>query len=186
MKVTENKIDKLGNDLGDKIQHWVQTETTFNFLRHTTGRVVLGFLTVILLYGVAFYAWFDRGPIVTMYPVILTVVTLLQKISVRYAFDDDSNIDELQHNRRNRAYRRAYKRIGLILIGLLTLWVGWQFHLQSERRRVQFPGAPFKIYEFHFQADIGSERFVVLVTFIVSLFILQKYLSWGLKGEPKN
>jgi hypothetical protein len=180
-----DKIDKWGKDLGDRIQRWVQTETRFNFLRRTPGRVALAFIAVCVLYGAGIYAWFDRGPIVTWYPFLIVLVTLAQKISVRFAFDGDSNIDELQHSRRNRAYRRAYKRIGLILTGLVILWVVWQFHVQSEHRRVQFPGAPFKLYEFHFQTDISFERFLVLITFIVSLFILQKYLSWGLKGEPK-
>jgi hypothetical protein len=114
------------------------------------------------------------------------IAALLQKISVRYVFDDDSQIDELQHQLRNRAYRRAYKRIGLILAAALTLIVAAEFIQQRNLYESTITGAKFRFYQFAFQLDIGFSRAVVALTFIVGLFVLQKYLSYGLKGEPKN
>ena len=182
MANSTDKIDKWGKDLGDRIQRWVQTETTFNFLRGTTGRVLLAIATIFVLYGYGWIALQRGGRHVWLYPLAISLVTLIQKISVRYAFDDDSQIDEFQHKRRNRAYRRAYKRIGaiLLIIGMLCTWQYFAQGLVQALGLIKFE-MHISAMEFH----MGYEKALVLGSFLIGLFVIQKYLSWGLRGEPK-
>jgi hypothetical protein len=183
MTSSTGKIDKWGKDLGARIQRWLQTETTFNFLRGTFGRVLLAITTILVLYVYGWIALERGGRNVWLYPLALALITLIQKISVRYAFDDDSQIDEFQHKRRNRAYRRAYKRVGAILltIGMLCTWQYFTEGLFQALGLIKFE-LTISAMEFH----MGYQSALVLGSFLVGLFVLQKYLSWGLKGEPKN
>ena len=177
-----DKIDKWGANLEARIQRWVQTETTFNFLRYTTGRILLAIASVAVLYGYGWVALKEGGGHIWLYPIMIGLVTFIQKISVRYAFDDDTQIDEFQHNRRNRAYRRAYKRVGGILLAIMLL-MSWQYMLSEFFRAINY--GTFSGYvsplEFHMTFDNG----MVIGSFLIGLFVIQKYLSWGLKGEPK-
>ena len=177
-----DKIDQWGKELGDKIQRWVQTETTFNFLRGTTGRVILALITITVLYGYGWIALIRTGRHVWIYPLAIFLVTLVQKVSVRYAFDDDSQIDEFQHKRRNRAYRRAYKRIGAILL-IIGLYCTWPYFAQALVEKLHLVN--FDMYASNLEFHMSYERGLVLGSFLIGLFVIQKYLSWGLKGEPK-
>lgn len=180
----KDKIDKWGDELEGRILRWVQTETIFNFLRYTPGRVLLAITSIGILYGYGWISLNSGGRHVWIYPIAIFAITLIQKISVRFAFDDDSIIDEFQHKRRNRAYRRAYKRVGGILITIVLL-ASWQFILLELARLLNLKDEyvlPLSPLEFH----MSFEKAMVLGSFLIGLFVLQKYLSWGLKGEPRT
>jgi hypothetical protein len=99
-------------------------------------------------------------------------------------FDDDSIIDEYQLQRRNRAYRRAYKRVASILIGfgLVVTVLVWSFstvggtHWGGNIQHWPFPNADLSV-------SFSSNQVIAIWTFLLGLFPAQKYLSWGVKGE---
>ena len=189
MNSRTDKIDKWGNKLGERIQRWVQRDTTFDFLRKTPGRTLLNVATIAALYLPLVLGWGNAGSILTWWPVSLLCIVLLQKLSIRFAFDDDSAIDEFQHKRRNRSYRRAYKRIGTILLAIFGLPVLPALipnifgAIETINGRSSWVSS--QITNFKFEV-LGLDHFLMAFTFIVALFVLQKYLSWGVKGESKN
>lgn len=174
-KSIEEKFDSIGSVIDSRVRDWVQRDKWFNFLRGTSARVVLAVLSVLVLYGIPSYSILVSDVDIWFYVGALGVVTLLQKLSVRFAFDDDNEIDEYQHKRRNRAYRRAYKRIGFIL-GLGIWIIGIQgYYLKSQL------GSGFK-----FAFDLATPHWLYMGVFLIGLFVLQKYLSWGVRGEARG
>lgn len=177
-------IDAWAEDFNKKVIRWVQTETVLQPLRTTSGRWVLAVLTVAALYGYCWFALLNEGVSAYIYPVLLMVVVLLQKLSLRFIFDDDSIIDELQHSRRNRAYRRAYKRVGTILLTLVAV-LSWQSLIRQGLNELGIASSlpSTDALAIHY---LDVHQTVVLLTFLGGLFVLQKYLSYGLRGEPRK
>ena len=172
-KSLEEQIEAFGKKIDSGVRGWVRNDRFFNGLRNTPARIVLAALTMATLYGVPAYQMFYRGVSIWLYAGLLALCVLLQKLSVRFAFDDDSDVDEYQDNRRNRAYRRAYKRVATILAVAIGVFAGDGFYLKHTL------GTGFK-YSF----DFGTENWLFVGVFVIGLFVLQKYLSWGIKGEP--
>jgi hypothetical protein len=172
-KSFEEKIEALGNRAEAGIRGWVRNDQFFNGFRNTPARILLAAITIGVLYGVPAYQMFFRGVSLWMYVSLLALCIVMQKLSVRFAFDDDSEIDEYQDNRRNRAYCRAYKRVATILAIGVGIFAGDGFYLKHTL------GSGFK-YSF----DFGTENWLFVGVFVIGLFVLQKYLSWGIKGEP--
>ena len=172
-KSFEERVDRIGRKIDGGVRVWVKNDQIFNGFRNTPARILLAFITVGVLYGVPAFYFFFGGISVWAYFWLLMLVIVMQKLSVRFAFDDDSEIDEYQNQRRNLAYRRAYKRIGLI-VGLgVGLFAGNGAYLKATL------GTGFQ-YSF----DLASTNWNFLFLFLMGLFVLQKYLSWGIKGEP--
>ena len=172
-KTFEEKLDALGNKFEAGVRDWVRDDKFFNGLRNTPARILLALLSIGVLYGIPAIQILFGEVSIWLYASLLAVVVLLQKLSVRFAFDNDSDIDEYQHNRRNRAYRRAYKRIGLV-IGTGVALIAWN-------------GAYMKASlgsGFRYSFDLASANWTFIFAFLIGLFVLQKYLSWGFKGEP--
>jgi hypothetical protein len=174
-KSLEEKIELFGQNIESGVRGWVRNDRLFNFLRTTPARVVLALVTIAVLYGIPAFQMFYRGVSLWLYVGALALCVLLQKFSIRFAFDDDSEIDEYQHNRRNRAYRRAYKRVATILALGIALFAGNGFYLKHTLGS-----------GFHYSFDFGTENWLFVGVFLIGIFILQKYLSWGIKGEAKN
>ena len=174
-KSLEEKIEVFGQNIESGVRGWVRNDRFFNFLRTTPARVVLALVTIAVLYGIPAFQMFYRGVSLWLYVGSLSLVVVLQKFSTRFAFDDDSEIDEYQHSRRNRAYRRAYKRVGAILAVAIMLFAENGAYLKHTLGS-----------GFHYSFDLGSENWLFLGVFLIGLFVLQKYLSWGIKGESKN
>jgi hypothetical protein len=172
-KSFEEKVESLSRKFEIGAKDWVRNDQIFNGMRNTPARIILALITVAVLYGFPALQFMSGGVSIWGYVVSLAVVILMQKLSVRFAFDDDSEIDEYQHKRRNRAYRRAYKRIGLI-IGIGVALIAWN-------------GAYLKATlgsGFAYSFDLASTNWMFVFAFLIGLFVLQKYLSWGIKGEP--
>lgn len=174
-KSLEERVEIFGKNLDISLRTWVRNDRSLNFLRTTRARLVLSALTVLSLYGIPAFQMFNRGLSIWLYVGALVVCVLLQKLSIRFAFDDDSHIDEYQHERRNRAYRRAYKRVATILAVAILLVAENGYSLK------QSLGSGF-----HYSFDLGSENWVFVGVFVCGLFIIQKYLSWGIKGESHS
>jgi len=164
----EIKIEKT-------VINWVRNDRFFDGLRKTPARIILAVFTYAALFGVGYVAFDWNGQMeLIFYPLATAFVVLLQKLSVRFAFDDDSVIDEYQHLRRNRAYRRAYKRSALIL-SVSVLVFGLVVPVSSGKFD---PGLPTIC------TSLTIWQMGVLVEFVWLLFVCQKYVSWGFKGEP--
>ena len=172
-KSFEERIDAFGHKIDSGARNWVRNDQFFNGFRNTPARILLALISISVLYGIPALQFFNGGVSIWLYVVLLAIVVVMQKLSVRFAFDDDSEIDEYQHERRNRAYRRAYKRIGFI-IGLAVVAFAWN-------------GAYLKATlgsGFASSFDLASLDWTFVFVFLIGVFVLQKYLSWGVKGEP--
>ncbi|MFM6966807.1 MAG: hypothetical protein ACKOWI_05540 [Rhodoluna sp.] len=173
-KSFEEKIEEFGKNLESGVRGWARNDRFFNFLRSTPARTVIAFITIAALYGIPAFQMFYRGVSLLLYIGAIALVAVLQKLSVRFAFDDDSDIDEYQHKRRNRAYRRAYKRVATILAISIGVFAIDGFYLKHTLGS-----------GFHYSFDFGTENWLFVGVFLIGLFVLQKYLSWGIKGESR-
>ena len=167
----EAAVKKFENRLEAGVINWVRNDQFFNGFRNTPARLILAVATTGVIYGFPIACLFSDSVSLWAYVIALFVCLLAQKISVRFAFDDDDVIDEYQHDRRNKAYRRAYKRIGLILISAAALMLLGIYY----QEKMMGSGWVWEIDTF--KANFG-------LVFVIGLFTLQKYLSWGLRGEP--
>jgi Na+/proline symporter len=174
-KSFEERVEVFGKNIDMSVRTWVRNDRSLNFLRTTSARLILSALTVAVLYGLPAFQMFYRGVSIWIYVGAFVSCILLQKLSIRFAFDDDSQIDEYQQERRNRAYRRAYKRVATILTLAIILVTANGYSLKHSL------GSGFS-YSF----DLGSENWVFLGVFVCGLFVVQKYLSWGIKGEART
>ena len=180
-KKPDSKVDKFEEKIEKGIQGWVKNDQFFNGLRNTPARIALFILTIGVLYGLGAYA-FLRADAASMwtYIVCLWIIGGMQKLSVRFVFDDDTVIDEYQKERRDKAFRRAYKRIAQILsLGITAVIVrGFAvLNLYNQDQFWPFPNGTFHLY-------LSTPRVFLGLVFVYSLFVLQKYISWGFKGEP--
>lgn len=179
-KSTQDAADRMADRIESRTINWVRNDTHFNWLRGTTARVVLACLIWIALYGLGAWSLFHAQAVVP-YIICLLALGLAQKVSVRFVFDDDSIIDEYQLQRRNSAYRRAYKRVTSVVatLALLVLVVIYYGSITSGN----FSWWPLPVA--HLNVDVQTYQVVVLATFGLGLFGLQKYISWGFRGEAK-
>ncbi len=164
-------IAKLERRLEAGVLHWVRNDQIFNGFRNTPARVLLALFTNVALYGFPVATLFVSEIPLWGYGVALLLCLFAQKLSLRFVFDDDDVIDEYQHNRRNQSYRRAYKRIGSILVATALLMLLGIYYQE-------------KLMGSGWQWEIDTYKASFGLVFVVGLFILQKYLSWGWRGEP--
>lgn len=180
-KNLDNKVDKFEEKIEKGIQAWVKNDQYFNGLRNTPARILLFILTIGVLYGLGAYAFLQEDATsMWTYIVGLIIVGGMQKLSVRFVFDDDSIIDEYQKVRRDKAFRRAYKRIAQILSLVIAVVIVRGFAVLNLYNQDQFWPFP----NGTFQLELSTPRVFLGLVFIYSLFALQKYISWGFKGEP--
>lgn len=167
----DKKVAKFETAVERGVLNWVRNDKVFNGFRNTPARILLWGITVVIMYGFPIGALFTDSLSLTWYAVGLLLCLIAQKLSVRFVFDDDDVIDEYQHARRNKAYRRAYKRIGadfVLAAAILLVGINYQQHMLGSG--------------WQWQIDTYKASFALV--FVIGLFILQKYLSWGFKGEP--
>lgn len=177
----ENKVDAFEARVEKGIQGWVKNDTIFNGFRNTPARILLAVITIGVLYGMGAYAFLSAdAPAIWSYVVCLWLVGMMQKLSVRFVFDEGTQIDEYQRDRRDRAFRTAYKHIARILSLMFAVLIFRGFanvNLYNQAQFWPFPNGDFVL-------RLGTPQVFVGLVFVYSLFVLQKYLSWGFKGEP--
>jgi hypothetical protein len=175
------KVAKFERKVEAGVVNWVRTDSAFNFLRGTAARFVLAILSLAVLYGFGWFAFWHPGGAGYYYPGLIVVVVMLQKLSLRFVFDDDSIIDEYQHKRRNRAYRRAYKRVALIIavaIAVVVIERSTELSLTSQSAFWPLPNGRLAL-------SFSTYQVYVALVWLLGLFTIQKYLSWGFRGEAK-
>jgi hypothetical protein len=170
-KKLEVKMNTFETRFGAGVMEWVRSDSVFDILRSTPARLTLWILTTSVLYGIPVSAFFTDSIQIWIYAVSLAVCLGLQTISTRFVFSDHEIIDEYQLTRRNEAYRRAFRWVGALL-GLLAVLCLVQV---SSYEHSMGSG---------WQLEIDPYFVWFVLIWVVGLFALQPYLSWGIKGEP--
>lgn len=171
----------------DKIEsaviNWIRNDRYFDGFRNTYARVLITALTWLGLYAFGAYAFITPGA-VNWYCLILAVLALMNQLSVRFAFNVDHSkhlTDEYQAKRRDASYRRAYRQLSSqLLSGLVFFFAVRYFWGNTSASSAEFPEAG----QVSFFVHLNVEEIIVLGAFYIGVFGLQKYMSWGFKGEP--
>ncbi len=175
-QTTFDKLDKglrsFGSRFESGVMDWIRHDKVFDIFRSTSARLVLGLLTIGVLYGFPVAAFFaDNLPLLS-YSVALALCLGIQAISTRFVFNDREVIDEYQLTRRNDAYRRAFKQVGWLLGLLAVLCLAWIIDYENSM------GSAWRWEINPYLAGFG-------LIWVVGLLTIQPYLSWGFKGEPR-
>ena len=157
---------------------WLRTSQFFDGMVNTPARILINSMTAIALYGWGFWVFATENNLVA-WVITLLVLLFMQATSVRFTFSFEGAADELQRQRRERAYRKAYLAIrrnivfaALVVIALVAIGndTGYRwssFWLEN--------GGTFYIDNY---------RALVLAFFVIAMITFQKYFAYGMKGEP--
>ena len=166
---------KLDNTSEKKFKRWVGSTEILLGMTNTYARVAITVISYLVLVGWGFYSLHFETAAVG-YAIALLVCLVLQAASVRFIFNWDEVIDEYQSKRRDAAYRKAYKRIRQIFLVILLLWFIATFvvgYIQDHSG-----------LKFESPLYMDNYRSVVVAIFLAGLMTLQKYVNYGMKGEP--
>jgi len=172
-EMIEVKAEMFGNKITAGVVHWFRNDTFFDGFRNTPARIIITVLSFVVLYGGLMLCWSSQNYLLH-YICALFVVLIMQAISVRFVFQIEGReiLDEYQEKRRDRAYRRAYQNIRSIIGACVVAWVAYTYI--RETYDVELGGWELLTYN----------RSASVAVFVVALISLQKYLSYGIKGEP--
>jgi hypothetical protein len=172
-EMIELKAEMFGNRLTASIVRWFRNDTFFDGFRNTPARIIICTLSFIVLYGGLIVGWSTQN-ILLEYIIALFVVLVMQAISVRFVFQIEGReiLDEYQSQRRDRAYRRAYKNIRSIIVAGVVGWLAYTYI--RENADIELGGWELLTYQ----------RAATVAVFAIGLISLQKYLAYGIKGEP--
>ncbi|NBQ96774.1 MAG: hypothetical protein EBU08_09385 [Micrococcales bacterium] len=172
-EMIELKAEMFGNRLTASIVRWFRNDTFFDGFRNTPARIIICTLSFIVLYGGLIVGWSTQN-ILLEYIIALLVVLVMQAISVRFVFQIEGReiLDEYQTQRRDRAYRRAYKNIRSIIVAGVVGWLAYTYI--RENADIELGGWELLTYQ----------RAATIAVFAIGLISLQKYLAYGIKGEP--
>jgi hypothetical protein len=192
----------LGDKLEAKIISWVRNDEFFAGLRNTYARVIITLLSIAVLFGYGYYA-FMNPELSLWYLGFICLVLLLHAISVRFVFNFEDKksdlswprlrfmsfheekpvkfLDEYHMRRRDNALRRAHESfvgvLGVALVGAFLYGYKDYFFGSKDFSITSMPDA---IYNF----TLSGGQFLVIAFFISGWVSLQKYWSYGMKGEP--
>jgi len=175
----------VGDKLEAKITGWFRNDEFFAVFRNTPARAIITALSVAILFGYGYYA-FTNSAQTFWYLGLVCLVLLVQAISVRFVFNMDESsteklLDEYHRRRRDKALRRANKSfvymMGLFLIAAFLY--GYKDYFVGGKD-LNFPDGADAIYNF----SLSGWQFFVIVIFVSGWIALQKYWSYGIKGEP--
>ena len=182
---TEWPSKEVGEKLEAKITGWFRNDEFFAGFRSTKGRVLITALSVAVLFGYGYYA-FTNSAQTFWYLGLICLVLLMQAISVRFVFNMDGSsteklLDEYHRKRRDEALRRANKSfvnmMGLFLTAAFLY--GYKDYFFGGKD-LNFPEGADAVYNF----SLSGWQFFVIVIFVSGWIALQKYWSYGIKGEP--
>ena len=172
-EMIELKAEMFGNRLTASTVRWFRNDIFFDGFRNTPARIIICTLSFIVLYGGLIVGWSTQN-ILLEYIIALFVVLVMQAISVRFVFQIEGReiLDEYQSQRRDRAYRRAYKNIRSIIVAGVVGWLAYTYI--RENADIELGGWELLTYQ----------RAATVAVFAIGLISLQKYLAYGIKGEP--
>jgi hypothetical protein len=169
-------FEARANTWSDKtFKRWVGSTEILLGLTNTYARWLITILSYAVLIGWGFYSLYFEDAAVG-YAIALLVCFVLQAASVRFIFRWDEISDEYQSKRRDAAYRKAYRSIRQIFVLVAVFWFLSTF----------VAGYIYDHSGISFQAPLHMDtyRSAVVAIFLVGLMTLQKYASYGMKGEP--
>ena len=176
---------EVGEKLEAKITGWFRNDEFFAGFRSTPARALITSFSVLILFGYGYYAF--TNPAQTFwYLGLVCLVLMMQAISVRFVFNMDGSstekiLDEYHRKRRNKALRRANKSyvnmMGLFLIAAFLY--GYKDYFFGGKD-LSFPEGADAVYNF----SLSGWQFLVVAIFVLGWIALQKYWSYGIKGEP--
>ncbi len=172
-EMIELKAEAFEHKLTTSIVRWFRNDTFFDGFRNTPARIIISTLSFIVLYGGLIRCWITQSTLLE-YIISLLVVLVMQAISVRFVFQIEGReiLDEYQSQRRDRAYRRAYKNIRSIIVTGVVGWLAYTYI--RENADIELGGWELLTYQ----------RAATVAVFAIGLISLQKYLAYGIKGEP--
>jgi hypothetical protein len=179
----EKRIDTAAQTLESKVAKWSDasfkrwigsTEILLGFT-NTYARWLITIASYAVLVGWGWYS-FNFENSAPEYAIALLICLLLQAASVRFIFRWDELNDEYQSKRRDAAYRKAYRRIRQIIVVIALIWF---FEIFVVGYISDHSGLVFQP-----PVQLDTYRIAVLTIFLVGLMSLQKYASYGMKGEP--
>jgi hypothetical protein len=172
-EMIELKAEMFGNRITASMVRWFRNNTFFDGFRNTPARIIICTLSFTVLYGGLIVGWSTEN-ILLEYMIALLVVLVMQAISVRFVFQIEGReiLDEYQSQRRDRAYRRAYKNIRSIVVAGVVGWLA--YHYIRVHADIELGGWEIVTYQ----------RAATVAVFAIGLISLQKYLAYGIKGEP--
>jgi hypothetical protein len=157
---------------------WLRTSQFFDGMVNTPARILINTLSVGVLYVWGLLVFATKNDLLP-WAITLLVLLFMQAASVRFTFSFEGAADELQRQRRERAYRKAYLAIrrnivfaALVVIALVAIGndTGYRwssFWLEN--------GGTFYMDNY---------RALVLALFVIAMITFQKYFAYGMKGEP--
>ena len=162
------------------VNNWLKNDTFFDGFRNTYARVLITAISYVILYGWGAIAFYKESSIVG-YSFALACALLMQAISVRFVFNSglDLLLDEYQAQRRDVAYRKAYRGIRGVITLLLLVWVG-----ATALDSASVSGLVQNLASVQRPASLDNYRLAVLGVFLLGEISLQKYIAYGFKGEP--
>ena len=179
----EEAVEKAAKDFEFASFEWVKNDRFFDGFRNTYARALINVLTWITLFGYGAYAFITPGA-VNWYCGALIVLAIVNQLSVRFVFNVSNEhivADEYQAKRRDAAYRKAYRRVSHQLIAGLILFFSVRYFWGDQSELTwNLPG----LAQVELFIRLSLEQTIVLSAFYIGLFGLQKYMSWGVKGEP--
>jgi len=193
---------ELGEKIEAKIISWFRNDEFFAVFRNTFARAIITLLSIVVLFGYGYYA-FMNPELSLWYLGLICLVLVMQAVSVRFVFNFEEKssraysmsarffsiktstrrtiLDEYQLRRRDKALQRAHESfvglLGLALVGAFLY--GYQEYFFGEKE-FSFTPMPDAVYSF----SLSGGQFLVLAFFISGWISLQKYWSYGIKGEP--
>lgn len=199
-------VEWPSKELGDKIQakivNWFRNDEFFAGFRNTYARAFITLLSMAVLFGYGYYA-FMNPELALWYLGLICLVLVMQAISVRFVFNLEDKrtiayglsarffsfntgkgqniLDEYHLRRRDKALQRAHEAfvgfLGLALIGAFIY--GYQEYVFGEKE-FSFSPMPDAVYNF----SLSGGQLLVIAFFVSGWAALQKYWSYGIKGEP--
>jgi hypothetical protein len=192
-KQADELIRKFESQVESKIKNWVKNDRFFDGLRNTYARVLLILLTWVTLFGFGYLA-FNSESLTIWYVLSLVLLGAMHQLSVRHVFNSSSDswfsfrvasvepdefLDEYQRARRDRAFRGAYRNLGSVVFALFTAYMVYLVWQSSDAAgSLELPA----VLTVDFQLSLS--QVVVITAGVVGFYSLQKYIAWGIKGEP--
>jgi len=192
-KQADELIRKFESQVESKIKNWVKNDRFFDGLRNTYARVLLILLTWVTLFGFGYLA-FNSESLTIWYVLSLVLLGAMHQLSVRHVFSSSSDswfsfrvasvesddlLDEYQRARRDRAFRGAYRNLGSVVFALFTAYMVYLVWQSSDAAgSLELPA----VLTVDFQLSLS--QVVVITAGVVGFYSLQKYIAWGIKGEP--
>lgn len=174
----ERLVDASADGFKKSTISWLRTSQFFDGMVNTPARILINTLSAGALYVWGFWVFVSENDVIA-WTITLLVLLFMQAASVRFTFSFEGAADELQRQRRERTYRKAYLAIRrnivfAALIVIVMVAVGNDTGYRWSSFWLENGGTFY----------MDNYRALVLALFVIAMVSFQKYFSYGMKGEP--